>query len=161
MLSQITRDRCRSTRPPSAPAGKLRSVYVLEKDRDYKATWGFYRSRDGQGIIFPCNFFLSFPYAFLSQKKNREIDRYRERRGDDYQCYWDETKLFKKCICRHCAVCGAALRSNCFGDCTLCSANMHLDCARKLNLLCCNIAITLFKFGRLRRKSTNIRVALF
>ena len=53
-----------------------------------------------------------------------------------YQHHLDETKLFKKCICRHCAVCGAALRSNCVGNCTLCSANMHLDCAYKPNFYC-------------------------
>ncbi len=55
-----------------------------------------------------------------------------------YKQHWDEIKAYKKCICRHCAVCGLVLqlRKEVVGDCSICNANMHLECARKLDFYC-------------------------
>ena len=53
-----------------------------------------------------------------------------------YKQHWNEIKAYKKCICRHCAVCGLVLRKEVVGDCSICNANMHLECARKLDFYC-------------------------
>ena len=53
-----------------------------------------------------------------------------------YKQHWDEIKAYKKCICRHCAVCGLVLPKKMVGDCSICNANMHLECARKLDFYC-------------------------
>jgi hypothetical protein len=45
-----------------------------------------------------------------------------------YKQHWDEIKAYKKCICRHCAVCGLVLPKKMVGDCSICNANMHLEC---------------------------------
>jgi hypothetical protein len=55
-----------------------------------------------------------------------------------YKQHWNEIKAYKKCICRHCAVCtcGLVLRKEVVGDSSICNANMHLECARKLDFYC-------------------------
>ena len=53
-----------------------------------------------------------------------------------YEHHWGETKQYRICISRHCAVCGDALQTGVVGDCEVCCLNMHLTCARKLNFYC-------------------------
>ena len=62
---------------------------------------------------------------------------------DQVMQHWGEAKQYTKCICRHCAVCGITLRTKVVGDCLVCLANLHLDCARKVDFYCigCHHAI--------------------
>jgi len=52
-----------------------------------------------------------------------------------YSARWLED-TFNRCPCRHCLVCLTALRyRNCVGVCD-CGADMHFECAKKLDWYC-------------------------